>query len=652
MPPFRLFAHGLFAGESTAPTLFAYALNPQAMVGIITKDVVVSLESSLEVTRTELSQHLAIGNHHIYLVLDRVPQGTAFCLLQTDLPKTEALPEARSLLEGLSLADFNHAFRLRVRWSERLAEASIDPSATLHAVEKLVSRLRPVKDPDHLITVSDRAPAMITAESTAIITAWSRLDLSVAERHVNALCAAIDERGLLPSLIGSPTDGSPAPFLPLAQLALSLSNLGTSPQILKAWYPAIQRHLAAAREMLSGSEPPHWPAPTFSLLPEIYTENPSPLDAQSHLIAELACLHRIAHAALPKSEHPAPEWIEHLTRLREFRESHTWSDALGFYRHTPATESGPPRITLDALTPLSDPELPPARRAALLARAQDPAYFLDPQRGLRCWIAWDSDPTPPPVQPVPQHLILLAASGPENRVLFNALRDAIASASPDPSLLAACLKIQTTLSPPSRFTARNSDHQFAEWLNQHRLHIAAAAILFGLISIIGIYAFISMRTTLTPSALESRLARAQLLADDNRQLEALDLLKDLEQRGHRHQVRIYARIAILYYKLGNYEQALGYFEHELQDPRSPPTSVHMNHALTLYRLGRFEQAAQAYRIIARDWEQDLPTAAFKAGVAAEMAERRLQEQKNRRLREERRGELENNEGRDAPRRSG
>ncbi len=485
-------------------------------------------------------------------------------------------------------------------------------------VARMIRELRTSRDGSRLfrIGLSDPEQRARSVEIGALVRAWCEVRPEVAYALLRTLMAAQTPDGSLPAYFDE--HGAPSEEPLTCPCVAHAFRLLWNRRAERAWFdeigPRIRLYLDALIRQLDPDREglPHVPRSHDALTPDLLDPAILPADIPSLLAREITDLEDVAGAVAVRSLDlgDLPAYRDTLLqRLRNFwwsEETHTFSDRF---------RDGRPviRLTLSALMPLLCKELTHEESTHVLGTMMN-RDLLFSATGLRAWAEWPTDPSPAPVLPGHQLLILDALAERKASTEHAALRAAILSAIPEGRTPDEQALIIALLAVPAdnRFSAQILSPALI-WLNQRRRYVLAAVAGLFLIFNVLVVLYMARKTTLTPQTVETTVGLARRLYREGNFDEAERLLSVILRSGNPHPT---ARIEMgnIYFRQGRLAEAEAEYRKQQGSPLIQAQALH-NLAVTLYEQGRVDEAREIWDKIAADYSVTAPAAGARARTA-------------------------------------
>ncbi|MCP5488288.1 MAG: tetratricopeptide repeat protein [Verrucomicrobia bacterium] len=587
------------------------------------------LESTSDIERRKAVEEIRGADRNSVLMTRRVVNGKLrFCLTTRGELHHEQLADAQGFLEQDPhqwLADIEGARR-----AKGLRPSNAAPALAL-AVEQLYSRLRGNGDGESLFSASDDMPrAVDTRQLLPVINTWCRVDPVIAWTLLLSYLRAVQAGSDLPRwlpihdphhpLPDDPVDGMVARALLTCWRAMP--NRGSLLSSLEACTSYLTRLTTSDSLPSRFTEPPHCRPPQTG--PRNKRDN---LIEISLWLGELDALRILqSEAGIAESLKPYP--LESTTSALRDRMLSLWCEDRRLFDDRAADQEDL-RPGFYQCLPLLDTRLDETYREPML-RLLSPAMLLT--RGdLLGWVPREAE-APEAAPPALVHHLLSAVHRPEDRAkvtpLITTVKTAAGSrvqqAAPNPTLWAALL-IETEWFDVPLSRQYSNAGPVALWIDRNRFKVTLATIAIIAVMILGLSYLLTSRRSLTNGQLESVNALAVRYYQDGDYETSLAMFSDLLDRKQGVNVKADWRIGNIYFRKGDYDQALRHYDLAVEPPYPPHPESMMNRALTLYQLGRFEEAAEAYKSAADTFDRIFPTIARKARIAQELSEKRIQE---------------------------
>lgn len=587
------------------------------------------LESTSGVQQRKAVEEIRDAAGNGVLMTRRVVNGNLrFCLTTRGELHHEQIADAQGFLEQDPrqwLADIEGERR-----AKGLRPPDAAPAQAL-AVEQLYSRLRGNGDGESLFSASDEIPGAVDARQLLpVINTWCRIDPVIAWTLLLSYLRAVETGSDLPrwlpihshhrALPDNPVDGMVVRALLSCWRAMP--NRGSLLSSLEACTAYLTRLSASDAHPSRFTEPPHCRPPHTG--PRNERDN---LVDISLWLGELDAL-RVLQSEAGSAESLKPYPLESATASLRDRMLSLWREDRQLFDDRAADQEDL-RPGFYQCLPLLDTRLDETYREPML-RLLSPSILLT-QSDLLGWVPREAE-APEAAPPALVHHLLSAVHRPEDRArvtpLIATLKTAAAArlqqASPNPTLWAALLLEAEWFDVPLSRQYSNAG-PVALWIDRNRFKVTLATIAIIAVTILGLSYLLTSRKSLTNGQLESVNALAVRYYQDGDYETSLAMFSDLLDRKQGINVKADWRIGNIYYRMGDYEQALQHYDLAVEQPYPRHPESMMNRALTLYQLGRFQEAAEAYQSAADAFDRIFPTIARKAKIAQELSQKRTQE---------------------------
>ena len=642
-----------FSESENSRSVVAFFIEPGILVGKTDGEIRPSLFSpELSVQEDVDSQWLEMADGGVVLLTTRTPDGEhRFCLAVSEEDHSSALHRARKHLATDLEAVQSTEQQKRASFWNALPPSCEHPGLLNFALESMILHLQP---PTGAIpfrwSIGDlySAPRFDLNQLLPLVTAWQRVDPVIARELVkSAFCAQNVDGGFNRFVYPNGQPQETTPCWPLLAQSLETVCAGSEdPELLDFAIPRLKRYLqwAVAHYRISKDEMVCWPSELESFIPDVFDQNLASADLAAFLIGEFDAFCRLCNKA-PTHTADGDDLMSFSKDLITGLTGFLWSKTTGNFRSRYLGGEFIERITLSSVLPLIWSELPPMLREELLRQLVSTRHFRS-GFGAPLWMAWESDPTPPPVESRHQNMVLisllrssaheelqllssdwlqaLAAQFRSTGGLYNDLRSTASKPEDSASIrsmdIHACiLAILASGSKEQPHALGAPTSPFLKKLENHRLSVLAGVVGVLLVILSSIIVFYIQKKTMNINHLQTLAGLAKQYCIEGNYEQAIRVYRQL-QVGSGNAATVDIMLANALFNNGDWKEAeLLYRQADEKSEKKDPT-VHFNLALALFRQGRFKESRKEYASIIEKYEATYPEITLRAKTAMELIE--------------------------------
>jgi len=601
-----------------------------------------------DVHREDTAEWIELPWGSVVLVHNTSEDMVRYCLVEREQAYTASIRTARTHLDASPAHLLNQKIKMReqILGKHHIPEAHIP--LVLHAMESLAGHLRPpLGSFTHRWSNADMDghDRMDLNQVYPLVSAWCALDPTLALEIFKTALSCQHPSGFLPSL--AMPDGhmdTRHAALPLfAQSALMLKKSLNDQDWIKPLLPKLRDYLSWAITYYDpqGDGNLTWRTSTEALIEETFDPEVLSADLYTLLLCEIEAM-----AQLDENEHNKPlnlltakDMIEQ--KLKHFFWDKKESCFPDRFRNGDPVE----RITLSAFVPLLWSELDRQYVNPMIQKL-DKVNLLRRKQGIALWAEWEDDPEPAPIPSFHQLLMMHALLKGTNQAAARRLKqdllkamtvqyidqsrmtdnlsdntpnthEEFSSSSSVPDTSALCINC-TCLSSSDASDRRIS--RPLKWLDRHRKSILISVILILTISVTAITLAFVLKKKPPISSIKANAALAEQYYSEHNYAGAIPIYEELLKGGTATTI-VRRRLGNAHLHNGNPVEAEKYYRSILAEGDSPV--IIMNLALSLYRQGRAQEAAQQYRQVIEKYANERPDLVEKAQTARHLIAQEL-----------------------------
>ena len=652
----RIWTNGyeLFFSESGSPrSIVALFVEPGILVGKTKANIHPSLFSSeLAVQENAGFQWLEMEEYSVALGTTQKHGEHWFCLAVSEEGHTAALHLARKHLETDLDAVRSAEYQKRAPFWDAQTSATDHHDLLNYAVESLVLHLQP---PTGSIpfrwSIGDlySAPAFDLDQLLPLVAAWRLLDRSIARELVKSALSSQNADGSFHRIVsadGQTRDSTPC--WPLLAQSVEMASAETDdPEFLEYAMPRLKRYLNWAIEYyrISKDEMVCWPSEQESFIPEVFDQNLASGDIAAFLICEFDAFFNLCNKA-PTHTADGDDLMAHAEALKTGLVGFLWSKESGNFRSRYLGGHPIERVTLSSILPLFWPKLPPIYRDELLRQVISARHFRS-GLGVPLWMAWESDPTPPPVESRHQNLILLSLIRASARAelqlvssdwiqalseqfrqtggLRGNLRPQDPSESTESSLICpldinSCILTILAIGAKEQYRSMGGTASpILKWIDNYRTSILTTVVAALVAALFSIVVFYLHKKTMNMTYLQTLAGLAKQHCAEGNYEQAIQIYRHL-QEGSGNAASVDIMLANALFKNGEWIEAESLYRQASEKSEIKDPAIHLNLALTLFRQGKFRESRREYASFIEKYGEVYPELTLRARKAIELIE--------------------------------